>query len=66
MARSVQQIKKSMTDRFMAEPVIKEKYGLNEGESFDNTFSKVSVESVIFGIVASAIYVLESLFELYS
>lgn len=52
-----------MTDRFMAEPVIKEKYGLNEGESFDNTFSKVSVESVIFGIVASAIYVLESLFD---
>lgn len=66
MARTIKQIKKSMTDQFMADQVIRDRYGLAEGESFESSFSAVSLESIIFGIVAAAIYVLESMFEAYS
>lgn len=54
-----------MTDAFMADEVIREKYGITGNGNFENTFSSVSVESILFFIVASAIYVLESLFELF-
>lgn len=63
MARTIQQIKKSMTDQFMNEPVIREKYGLKEGDTFDSAFSTVSIENILFGIFASAAYVLEVLFD---
>ncbi len=63
MARTIQQIKKSMTDQFMSEPVIRENYGLIEGDTFDSAFSTVSIENILFGIFASAAYVLEILFD---
>lgn len=63
MARTIQQIKKSMTDQFMAEPVIREKYGLKESDTFDSAFSTVSIENILFGIIASAAYMLEILFD---
>lgn len=50
----------------MADQVIRDRYGLTEGESFESSFSAVSLESIIFGIVAAAIYVLESMFDTYS
>lgn len=65
MARTVKQIKKSMTDEFMASKIIRDKYGLTEKDTFDNAFSEVSFESILFGIIASAIYVLESFFEIF-
>ena len=65
MARTIQQIKKMITDDFMSNPVIQEKYGLTGKEDFENVFSQVSVENILFGIVASAIYVLESLFDTF-
>lgn len=63
MARTITEIKKSMTDQFMSEPVIREKYGLSEGDTFDGSFSQVSIESILFGIVASVIYLLETMFD---
>lgn len=63
MARTIQQIKKMITGDFMSNPVIQEKYGLTGKEDFENAFSQVSVENILFGIVASAIYILESLFD---
>ena len=57
MARTVKQIKKSMTDEFMASKIIRDKYGLTEKDTFDNAFSEVSFESILFGIIASAICV---------
>ena len=47
----------------MADPVIREKYGIAGPASFDETFSRVSIESVLFFVVASAIYVVEAIFE---
>lgn len=65
MARTVKQIKKSMTDEFMSSDVIRRKYGLADSDTFENVFSAVSFESILFGIVASAIYVLESIFDIF-
>ena len=65
MARTIKQIKKSMTDEFMASDVIRKKYGFGENDTFENSFSLVSIESIIFGVIASAVYVLESLFEIF-
>lgn len=65
MARKIKQIKKAMTDEFMADQFIREKYGLKASDTFDAAFSAVSFESILFGIVASAVYVLESLFDAF-
>ena len=65
MARTIKQIKSAMTDQFMQDPVIIERYGLQPGATFDDTFSAVSIESIWFSIVASAIFVLEALFDAF-
>lgn len=63
MARSIKEIKKSMTDAFMADRTVRQKYGLTGNASFEDTFSAVSIESIIFFTVASAIYILETIFD---
>lgn len=65
MARTIRQIKAAMTQQFMADATIIDRYGLQEGAVFEDTFSAVSLESIWFGIVASAIYVLESIFDVF-
>ena len=65
MARTIAQIKKGMTDQFMNDPVIREKYGLKDGDTFDSVFSTVAMENILFGIFASAAYVLEVLFDTF-
>ena len=54
-----------MTQQFMADANIQELYNFPEGAVFEDTFSAVSLESIWFSIVASAIYVLESLFDAF-
>jgi hypothetical protein len=63
MARTVQEIKTQMTDAFMADQTIRERYGLREGDTFSSRFSVASIESILFFIVASAHYVLERIFD---
>lgn len=63
MARTVQEIKTQMTDAFMADQTIRERYGLREGDTFSSRFSVASLESILFFIVASAHYVLERIFD---
>lgn len=65
MARSVAEIKKTMTDAFMADATIREKYGLSAEDTFSNKFSSVSVENILFFIVAACCHVLEVLFDQY-
>ena len=54
-----------MTDQFMADPILREKYGLSAEDTFEGSFSAVSFESMIFGIMAAAIYVLEAIFDAF-
>lgn len=63
MARTTQEIKRQMTDAFMADPVIRERYALGDGERFEERFSTVSLENILFFIVASAHHVLERIFD---
>jgi hypothetical protein len=65
MARSIADIKKEITDRFMLDEVLQQRYGFAPGAAFDATFSRVSVESLLFYIIATAIWTLEKLFDLH-
>lgn len=63
MARTVDEIKREMTDAFMADPVIREKYQLKEEDTFRSAFSLVSLENILFFIVAAAHHVVERIFD---
>lgn len=63
MARSVAEIKKTMTDAFMADATIREKYGLSERDTFSGRFSSVSLENILFFILAGCYHVLEMIFD---
>jgi hypothetical protein len=63
MARSISDIKKEITDRFMLDEVIQQRYGFAPGAGFDATFSRVSIESIMFYTIAAAIWTLEVLFD---
>ena len=63
MARSINEIKKTMTDAFMADAAIREKYGLPADATFDESFSSVSLENILFYIVAACCHVLEVFFD---
>ncbi len=65
MARTITEIKKEMTDAFMADATIVEAYGLDVNKTFDRQFSKVSLESIFFYIVAVTVWFLEKLFDLH-
>lgn len=63
MARTIAEIKQQMTDAYMSDTDVLNKYGLPEGAQFDEHFSKVSLESLIFYITAVAVWTLEKIFD---
>jgi hypothetical protein len=63
MARSITEIKKQITDRWIAEPAVQKAYDLNDKKSFNEQFSSVSLESVLFGAFATAVWIFESLLD---
>ena len=52
-----------MTDAFMAESAVRDKYGFTASDTFDVKFSKVSIEGLLFYVVAFGVWVLEKLFD---
>lgn len=63
MARTIAEIKKEITDTFMADDVVRERYGIAEGATFAETFSKVSIENILFHVHAVRVWALERLFD---
>ena len=63
MARTIAEIKQGMTDRFMAEEAVRERYGLTSGDTFESKFSKVSIEGLLLYVVAFGIWVVERLMD---
>ena len=63
MARGISEIKKGMTDEFMKDEAVREMYGIEQGKSFSDCFSVVSVENVLFYVVAACCHVMELLFD---
>lgn len=67
MARSISEIKRTMTDAFMQDEAIRDAYDLPAGKTrFADCFSAVSLENLLFYIVAACHYVLESIFEKFT
>ena len=52
-----------MTNAFMADATVRERYGLSENDTFDDSFSAVSIENILFYIVAACSHVLEIIFD---
>jgi hypothetical protein len=72
MARTISEIKKQMTDAWMADETVIEKYGLETGsgswnktQSFESVFPKTSIESIFFYDLAYAIWENEKLFDVH-
>lgn len=65
MARTFAEIKGSMTAAFIEDSAIQERYGLTPGNTFEQEFSKVSIENILFDIVAFAIWSLEALWDIF-
>lgn len=65
MARTHAEIKKEMTDNWMAKPEIIAKYNLQPSETFEQRFSSVSLENTWFDVVAFGGYTLEILFDVF-
>lgn len=63
MARTVAEIKKTMTDAFMEDATIREKYELKAEDTFSSKFSSVSLENILFFILAACYHVLEMIFD---
>lgn len=64
-ARTISEIKEGITAEFMRNVDVARAYGFEPGASFSQQFSKVSVESLLFYIMASATWTLEQLFSLH-
>lgn len=65
MARTIEEIKKDMTDSFIENQAVISAYGLTSGKTFDEQFSRVSIESILFYVFAAALWSLEKLFDLH-
>ena len=63
MARTITEIKAEITSAFISQETVRSKYGLDDNATFDKAFSPISLESVMFYVVASCIWVLETLFD---
>lgn len=59
---TVSEIKKIMTDAFVGNSTIRTVYGLDRAKSFEQQFSIVSFESVLFDVLAISWFVLKELF----
>lgn len=64
--RTIKEIKEAMTTDFMGSEDVAKAYGFNKGDAFGNHFGSVSIESLLFYIVACAIWILEKMFAQHS
>lgn len=65
MARTIDEIKAEMTAAFVAESAVVSSYGLDSSKTFDQQFSKASIESILFYVFAAGLWALEKLFDLH-
>ena len=63
MARTIETIKQEITDAFLANEHVRQLYDLSETDTFDATFSKASIESLLFHAVATGIRSVEVMME---
>ncbi len=66
MARSISDIKNEMTTAFAQQRAVVSAYGLDARKTFDQQFSSVSIESILFYCFAVAVWAVEMLFDKHS
>ena len=66
MARTIAEIKKDMADTFIKERAVISAYGLDGKKTFDQQFSPVSIENILFYVFAVALWTLEKLFDAHT
>ena len=66
MARTIEEIKADMTAKFVNQKAVVSAYGLDGKKTFDQQFSRVSIESILFYVFATAVWTLEKLFDLHT
>lgn len=64
--RTISDIKKELTEAFMANDQLQAVYGFTPGTAFDKQFSRISLESILLYIVAFAQWTLEKLFDTHT
>ncbi|MDU1893103.1 MAG: hypothetical protein E6767_20695 [Dysgonomonas sp.] len=62
---TIAEIKDIITSNFISIDIVKRLYGLDENKSFEDQFSTVSLENIIFSVIATAIGILSQLFDLH-
>lgn len=65
MARTIEEIKKSMTDQFLSDETLRQAYGITGDVTWDSTFSKVSVENMLMYVVAFVAHTLEVMMDAF-
>jgi hypothetical protein len=65
MARDTATIKKELTDNWMSNSTIAELYELDPNLTFEQQFSKVSIESILFFTIAYSIHIFEQVLDLF-
>lgn len=60
--RDLKEIRAEITNAFVSHPTLQQAYDFEEGVSFNELFSKVSIESILIDIVSFAIWALEQIF----
>lgn len=66
MARTISEIKLQMTVEFMHSSVIRSLYSIPDtvlDNQFESVFSRVSIENILFYVIAYSIYILERIFD---
>lgn len=63
MARTISEIKRAICAEWMGNEAVQNAYGFSAGDNFSEKFSSVSVENLLFYIVAVASWVVESLLD---
>lgn len=59
MARTIDQIQESIKSDFVTNVTLRDAYGLDSSKTFDDQFSKVSIESILIYVFSMAAYILE-------
>lgn len=65
MARTIKEISQHIKTTFVSNPTMQDAYTLAPDKTFDDQFSPVSVESVLIHIVASSVWILEKLWDVF-
>ena len=65
MARSIQEITEYLKEKFISNGTLQQVYGLEDGKTFDEQFSKASIEARMMDVFASASWLLENVWDAF-